>query len=169
MNFAVNPEAEAPLNELRLLPDNEQLSAKDPELDHMERDQPESFKYPNRDRMTSPPSAATMSSSSADDFTSGMSHSASHPSIPSVISGASSLSAEGFYPYKDTDGSAQVPPLLRTGDTVTARNKPLEKPQEDDETTYYCDDEGENESEDEGIVFGRKKQRLTDDKSEAVR
>lgn len=169
VNITLNSEIEISLNE-----DNEQLFPKDPEWYHTDKDPCESFKYTNRGRMASLPSAATMSSSSADDFTSGMSHSASHPSIPSVVSGASSLSADGFYAYtkdrdKDIDGFAQVPPLLRTGDTVTARNASSEKPQEDDESKYYCDDEGEDESEDEGIVFGAKKTTLkTEEKSSVV-
>lgn len=70
----------------------------------------------------SPPSAETVSSSSVDDYQSNMSQSTSYPSIPSVISGASSLSGDGFYTHtKDHD--AEVPPMMRTGDTVTARSK----------------------------------------------
>lgn len=108
---------------------------------------------------TSLPSAGTISSSSADDF-SGMSQSTSHPSIPSVVSGASSLSAEGYLPpVKETTPKADdpenpVPPMLRTGDTVTAHSKipPLMgRPLEDNDAGDDDDD-----SEDEGIVFGKK-------------
>ena len=120
----------------------------------------------------SPPSATTISStafssSSVDDFTSGMSQSASHPSIPSVISGASSLSAEGFYPYinerkQNDDILNQVPAMMRTGETVTIRGKRQQAQQqrnEDDDSKFYSgDDEGEDESDDDdGIVFGKKK------------
>lgn len=114
---------------------------------------------PNSGLTNSTPSAATISSSSADDFTSGMSQSASHPSIPSVISGASSLSGDGLYlgcRDKDADDSSQVPSILRTGETVKARRLGSPRPEED-ESRYYCDDEDETESEDEGIVIGRKK------------
>ncbi|KKK13073.1 serine/threonine protein [Aspergillus ochraceoroseus] len=105
---------------------------------------------------TSPPSAATMSSSSVDDYTSGMSQSTSHPSIPSVISGASSLSGEGNGP--DDCDTAQVPPLLRTGETVKARRPSPSRPPEDDESRYYCDDEEESgDDSDEGLVIGQKK------------
>ncbi|PYH99230.1 serine/threonine-protein kinase Ssp1 [Aspergillus ellipticus CBS 707.79] len=106
---------------------------------------------------TSPPSAATISSSSIDEYTSGMSQSTSHPSIPSVVSGASSLSGEGG--YRDKDGDQAVPSILRTGETVKARPPSSSRPAEDDESRYYCDDEEESEddSEDEGLVIGKKK------------
>ncbi|PWY76233.1 kinase-like protein [Aspergillus heteromorphus CBS 117.55] len=106
---------------------------------------------------TSPPSAATISSSSIDEYTSGMSQSTSHPSIPSVVSGASSLSGEGG--YKEKDGESSVPSILRTGETVKARRPSSSRPAEDDESRYYCDDENESEddSEDEGLVIGKKK------------
>ncbi|KAF9892713.1 hypothetical protein FE257_001115 [Aspergillus nanangensis] len=105
---------------------------------------------------TSPPSAATISSSSVDDYTSGMSQSTSHPSIPSVVSGASSLSGEGFHRDKECD--AHVPSILRTGETVKAR--PISpRVGEDDELRYYCDDEEEfdDDSEEEVLVIGKKK------------
>ncbi|KAJ5760169.1 hypothetical protein N7520_007325 [Penicillium odoratum] len=109
----------------------------------------------------STPSAATISSSSADDFTSGMSQSASHPSIPSVVSGASSLSGDGFYLHskdKDSDDSTSVPSILRTGETIKARSQGSLRPSEEDESRYYCDDEDEDEeSEEEILVIGKKK------------
>ncbi|KAL2857783.1 kinase-like domain-containing protein [Aspergillus pseudoustus] len=106
---------------------------------------------------TSPASAATMSSSSVDEFTSGMSQSTSHPSIPSVMSGASSLS-DGIVKEAECDAT-QVPSILRTGETVKARRPSRSRAPEDDETRYYCDDEDESgeESEDEGLVFGKRK------------
>ncbi|KAJ5678697.1 hypothetical protein N7462_006941 [Penicillium macrosclerotiorum] len=115
---------------------------------------------PSNGLTNSTPSAATMSSSSADDFTSGMSQSASHPSIPSVVSGASSLSGDGLYLQskdKDSDDSTSVPSILRTGETVKARRPGSPRPSEEDESRYYCDDEDEDESEDEGLVIGKKK------------
>jgi hypothetical protein len=114
----------------------------------------------------SPPSATTISStafssSSADEF-SGMSQSASHPSIPSVVSGASSLSADGFRPYinerKKEDALNEIPAIMRTGETVTIREK-RHAHNEDNESKYYSgDDEEEDESDDDddGIVFGKK-------------
>lgn len=110
---------------------------------------------PNGGLTTSTPSAATISSSSADDFTSGMSQSASHPSIPSVVSGASSLSGDGLN-FQSKDDSTQVPSILRTGETVKAQPPGNLRPEED-ESRYYCDDEDEDESEDEGLVIGKKK------------
>lgn len=101
------------------------------------------------------PSAATISSSSADDYTSGMSQSASHPSIPSVVSGASSLSGDGLHAQsEDKSDSTEVPPILRTGETVKAQSTGSPRPEED-ESRYYCDDE--EESEDEVLVIGKKK------------
>ncbi|KAJ5294843.1 hypothetical protein N7508_009664 [Penicillium antarcticum] len=98
---------------------------------------------------------ATISSSSADDFTSGMSQSASHPSIPSVVSNASSLSGDGLY-SRDKD-LEEVPSILRTGETVKPIRSGSPRPSEEDESRYYCDDEDEEESEDEGLVIGKKK------------
>lgn len=108
---------------------------------------------------TSPASAATISSSSVDEDTSGMSQSTSHPSIPSVMSGASSLSEGGPVKESETETVTQVPSILRTGETVKARRSSTSRPAEDDESRYYCDDEEESgdDSEDEGLVFGKKK------------
>ncbi|KAI9375402.1 kinase-like domain-containing protein [Aspergillus egyptiacus] len=108
---------------------------------------------------TSPASAATISSSSVDDYTSGMSQSTSHPSIPSVMSGASSLSEDGISKEDDCEAAVQVPSVLRTGETVKARRASTLQAPDDDESTYYCDNEEESgdDSEDEGLVFGKKK------------
>jgi [calcium/calmodulin-dependent protein kinase] kinase len=89
-----------------------------------------------------------------------MSQSASHPSIPSVISGASSLSGDGLQGHlkerEKEPETSYVHPILRTGDTITAKNYLSHRLHEDEECRYDCDDE-DGESEDEGIVFGRKK------------
>jgi [calcium/calmodulin-dependent protein kinase] kinase len=114
---------------------------------------PEPADHPTSGLINSNPSAATISSSSADDFTSGMSQSASHPSIPSVVSGASSLSGDGLY-LNDKDSN--VPSILRTGETVKAHRLGSPRPEED-ESRYYCDDEDEDESEEEVLVIGKKK------------
>ncbi|RAH70214.1 putative serine/threonine protein kinase [Aspergillus aculeatinus CBS 121060] len=108
---------------------------------------------------TSPPSAATISSSSVDEYTSGMSQRTSHASIPSVVSGASSISGEGGTRDRDCDSTAKVPSILRTDDTVKAPPLSLSRSTEDDESRYYCDDEEESEgdSEDEGLVIGKKR------------
>lgn len=113
---------------------------------------------------TSPPSAATMSSLSVDDCISGMSQSVSHPSIPLVVSGASSLSGDGpggshlIEREKEPELPTQIPSILRTGETVKARRRNSQ----DDEARCYLygddDDDGDEESsEDEGIVIGKKK------------
>ncbi|KAL4921569.1 hypothetical protein BDW62DRAFT_113003 [Aspergillus aurantiobrunneus] len=108
---------------------------------------------------TSSTSAVTMSSSSVDEDTSGMSQSTSHPSIPSVVSGASSLSENGIGKDNERETATQVPSILRTGETVKAKLPGTSQPAEDDESRYYCDDEEESDdySEDEGLVFGKNK------------
>ncbi|PKY04061.1 serine/threonine protein kinase [Aspergillus campestris IBT 28561] len=120
-----------------------------------------SIEAPSGGLTTSPPSAATISSSSVDDYTSGMSQSTSHPSIPSVVSGASSLSNEGFLPSKEKDGESavQIPSILRTDETVKCPVPSLLRTVDDDEARYYCDDEedSDDDSEDEVLVFGKKK------------
>ncbi len=124
-----------------------------------------------------PPALPMPSSSSEDQFTSGMSQSASHPSIPSVTSGASSFSTaadEGFLlPPKDFVSPSVVPPLLRTHDTITGipskkgKGKGIIRPDvADDEEGYIGDrdrgNEGDDDDEsddDEGITFGTKAQK----------
>lgn len=109
---------------------------------------------------TSPPSAATISSSSVDDSASGISQSASHPSIPSVVSGASSLCGDGISgPLREKDKepeiSTQVPSILRTGETVKAR-RPSSSQWSQTQVRHYCDTE-DSSSEDEGLMIGKKK------------
>lgn len=123
-----------------------------------------------------PPPLHILSSSSEDQFTSGMSQSTSHPSIPSVMSGASSLSTatdEGLLPKEFAVGSV-IPPLLRTHDTITSASSHKGKGKgkavlDDDEEGYIGDrdkgtdgddDEDESDDEDEGITFGPKTQKL---------
>ena len=109
------------------------------------------------------PPAPMLSSSSEDHFTSGMSQSTSHPSIPSVMSGASSLSTatdEGLLHQKDS--ISPVPPLLRTHDTITGGPSRKAAAIDDaDEEGYVgdrdkCDndDEDDESDDDEGITFG---------------
>ncbi|CAI7631634.1 unnamed protein product [Penicillium pancosmium] len=141
--------------------DSLQLPALAPPLDHGYAAEPPHGDAPQNGLNASTPSAATISSSSADDFTSGMSQSASHPSIPSVVSGASSLSGDGLYfgfKDRDSDTASQVPSILRTGETVKARLPGSPRPSEEDESRYYCDDEEEeSDSEEEVLVIGKKK------------
>ena len=119
-----------------------------------------------------PPPLQILSSSSEDQFTSGMSQSTSHPSIPSVMSGASSLSTatdEGLLP-KELAVSV-VPPLLRTHDTITSASSRKGKIMLDDEEDGYIgdrdkgndgdeDEDDSDDDEDEGITFGNKSQKL---------
>jgi len=117
------------------------------------------------------PPLPMLSSSSEDQFTSGLSQSTSHPSIPSVMSGASSLSTaadEGLLPKEFTVGSV-IPPLLRTHDTITSATSRKGKVVLDDDEDGYIgdrdkgnegdDDDDESDDEDEGITFGPKTQK----------
>jgi SNF1-activating kinase 1 len=111
--------------------------------------------------MTSPPSAATISTMSVDECASEMSQSVSHPSLPSIVSGVSSFSGDGLQTHfeerdKEQDATPYVSPILRTGDTITPRNSKSQRSAEDEAYSYDCDDE-DIESEDEGIVFGKKR------------
>lgn len=137
--------------------------------DHLETHQADPSSQPPSRPMTSPPSAVTMSSSSADDFTSGMSYCASHPSIPSVVSGASSVSNDGFHALvaeheKNTD---KISPFLRTGETITASKRTFDQ-HHADESRYDCDDEDDGESSDEGITFGRKRSKSEGERPQTI-
>ncbi|OKL58942.1 hypothetical protein UA08_05637 [Talaromyces atroroseus] len=112
--------------------------------------------------MTSPPSAATISTMSVDECASEMSQSVSHPSLPSIVSGASSFSGDYLHTHleereKEQDATPYVSPILRTGDTITPRNSKVQHYAVKDVAYHHgCDDE-DIESEDEGIVFGKKR------------
>ena len=107
------------------------------------------------------PSTSTIASSSPDDFTT-VSQSNSHPSIPSIASGMSSVSGDLNIPppmIKGYSGSdlSPIPSFMRTGETITPHEKPaimVGKALEDqglggEEHTHDDDD-----SEDEGLSFG---------------
>ena len=102
---------------------------------------------------------ANMAISSSDDhMTSGISESFSHPSIPSVVSGASSLVTTAEEQKADAHSS-----MMSTGQTfISADIGQLGKVQgsitSDDEAGYNGDgDEEEEESDDDGgIIFGKK-------------
>jgi len=97
-------------------------------------------------------------SSSDDHMTSGISESFSHPSIPSVVSGASSLATTAEEQKADVYSS-----MMSTGQTITASSitqlgKVQSSMTSDDEAGYNGDgDEEEEESDDDGgIIFGKK-------------
>ncbi|MCJ1246022.1 hypothetical protein MMC30_003226 [Trapelia coarctata] len=102
---------------------------------------------------------ANMAVSSSDDhMTSGISESFSHPSIPSVVSGASSLATTAEEQKADVYSS-----MMSTGQTITAAStdqlgKVHGSMTSDDEAGYNGDgDEEEEESDDDGgIMFGKK-------------
>lgn len=107
-------------------------------------------------------------SSSSDQLPSGLSESTSHPSIPSVISGASSLSAtiepeDYLAPIKEDSPPTMLPSRAFSGrqrakssdqsiyHTMTEIKQPLI---DDDEAGWNGDGEQESDSEDEGLEMG---------------
>lgn len=107
-------------------------------------------------------------SSSSDQLPSGLSDSTSHPSIPSVISGASSLSAtiepeDHLAPIKEASPPSMPPSRaffgrqrVNSGDqsmrhAMTGIKQP---PIDDDEAGWNGDGEQESDSEDEGLEMG---------------
>lgn len=104
---------------------------------------------------TSPPSAATVSSLSVDGYISGHSQTTTQPSVPS---GASSVSGNGFHAKEEKEIKPKTPDQsnLRVSETVkTNGSEPARRQYDDDGSRSYCSDE--DESEDEGLVmFGKK-------------
>ena len=103
--------------------------------------------------------ALTAVSSSDDQMTSGISESFSHPSIPSVVSGASSLATTGEELNADATYS-----IMSSGQTIIpAHHDKIDRVKssrslDEDEAGYNGDgDEEEEESDDDGcIMFGKK-------------
>jgi serine/threonine protein kinase len=119
---------------------------------------------PTGPAMQTLPSASTIASSSAEEFAGGISQSESNPSIPSVISEASSVAAESFFSVdKAPDqkyGADSEPSFMRTAETIKAHdhhNTPAiasGRPLEEQEYLNDGDDEGDS-SGDECLMFGR--------------
>jgi SNF1-activating kinase 1 len=113
------------------------------------------------------PSASTIASSSAEEFAGGISQSTSNPSIPSVVSEASSLAPESFLPPDKAPapkhGADLEPPFMRTAETIKAHGHddppaiasgpPLEEQECFDDREDDGDDEGDS-SGDEFLTFG---------------
>ena len=113
------------------------------------------------------PSASTIASSSAEEFAGGISRSTSNPSIPSVVSEASSLAQESFLPVDklpvQKPGPDSEPSFMRTAETIKARghdNPPVVasgRPLEEQEYLEDRDDDGDDEGDssgDEFLTFG---------------
>lgn len=112
----------------------------------------------------------TATSSSDDQFPSCISESYSHPSIPSVVSGASSLSTvpELYQQTKETPTPLPLSAYTRPETASQAKTPQQGSTADDDEAGYNGDGDGnganideddDDESEDEGIMFGSKKLR----------
>ena len=119
---------------------------------------PDDYAQPRRASQHSQ-DALTAVSSSDDQMTSGISESFSHPSIPSVVSGASSLATTGG--DFNTDATYSI---MSSGQTIIpAHHDKINRVKssrslDDDEAGYNGDgDEEEEESDDDGgIMFGKK-------------
>ena len=96
-------------------------------------------------------------SSSSDQMASGMSESFSYPSIPSVVSGASSLSAAATEEQMKDSFGVVMPTVIGSAERL-ANVREIGKASlvDDDEAGYNGDGDEEEESDDEGIVFGGK-------------
>ena len=113
------------------------------------------------------PSASTIASSSAEEFAGGISQSTSNPSIPSVVSEASSLAPESFLLPDKLPIPKHVadlePSFMRTAETIKARGhdkppaippgRPLEEQEYLEDDQDDGDDEGDS-SGDEFLTFG---------------
>ena len=117
--------------------------------------------YARQERLSSQDPIMTISSSD-DQMTSGISESFSHPSIPSVVSGTSSMSTTADEQHHHKGDPRRVSLVCFNGDTPEATAQGTHAAHspsmaDDDEAGYNGDgDEGEDESDDEGIVFGKK-------------
>jgi SNF1-activating kinase 1 len=118
--------------------------------------------------LSNQPSASTIASSAAAE-NGGISQSTSHPSIPSVESGASSIyPEESLPPQKDPYtplGETTSQSLMSTGETVTAHDKPVIMPAEGvrQNGRPHAEplEEDEGSSDDEGLTFGKPRKRST--------
>ena len=155
-------------------PDDEMFYAKQQAQQQQQQQQQQQHHAPPSHEETHP---LTATSSSDDQFPSCISESYSHPSIPSVVSGASSLSTvpDLYHQTKDTpidppfSGYARPETVIPV--TSTKARPPGSAAHDDDEAGYNGDGDGngpyndddddddDDESEDEGIMFGSKKGR----------
>lgn len=118
---------------------------------------PDDFTQARRESLPSQEALMTVSSSD-DQMTSGISESFSHPSIPSVVSGASSLATTGEEPGSDTASSHMSSGQTTIGPNLGKPGHMGSSPLDDDEAGYNGDgDEEEEESDDDVIMFGKKK------------
>jgi SNF1-activating kinase 1 len=138
---------------------------------HSPTDVPEAI---SQTLLSNQPSASTIASSVAAE-NGGISQSTSHPSIPSVESGASSVFTDdhppsswklAHAPLEDSEAQS----LMSTGETVTPREKPPIMPAGDIGTDmpHYPQSQNEDDgsSEDEGLTFGKRRKRSTTKRSQ---
>ncbi len=124
--------------------------------------------------LSNQPSASTIASSDAAE-NGGISQSTSHPSIPSVASGASSVYPDEPSPPRKGPPSQletkDAQSLMSTGETLIEHEKPLTMPAAGIPQNTFSNrgssEEDEGSSEDEGLTFGRPRKRSTADKTKA--
>lgn len=112
--------------------------------------------------LSAQPSTSTIASNSGDDLTSDASKSMSNPSIPSIVSGASSVSDHAFFMPPGVDAPRQpsdadsVKSYMKTGETITPhkREPVVSGPPLAAQQTVDNDGDDEDESDDEGLTFG---------------
>ncbi|KAL9621086.1 MAG: hypothetical protein Q9160_004471 [Pyrenula sp. 1 TL-2023] len=107
-------------------------------------------------------STSTIATNSGDDLTSDASKSMSNPSIPSIVSGASSVSDHGFFigpnvglTHQSSDADS-IKSYMKTGETITPHKRQpiMVGPALETQQTADNDGDDEDESDDEGLMFG---------------
>lgn len=112
--------------------------------------------------LSAQPSTSTIATNSGDDLTSDASKSMSNPSIPSIVSGASSVSDHAFYMAPGTDTHREpsdadsIKSYMKTGETITPHKRQSTAPGSALAAQQTVDNDGddEDESDDEGLMFG---------------
>jgi SNF1-activating kinase 1 len=118
--------------------------------------------------LSNQPSASTIASSTGAD-NGGISQNTSHPSLPSVDSGASSLCPEESLPARKaapgTGQDLEARSLMSTGETIVKHEKASPMPAGDvlQNVSSHGEslEEDDGSSEDEGLTFGRPRKRST--------
>ncbi|KAL9115516.1 MAG: hypothetical protein Q9227_000837 [Pyrenula ochraceoflavens] len=121
---------------------------------------PSSRSAPQATPISAQPSASTIASNSGDDLTSDVSQTMSNPSIPSIVSGASSVSDHGFY-FPQSGGHSisgdtdSVKSYMKTGETITPHTRHHTALGQAIEAQQTPDNDGDDEgdSDDEGLTF----------------
>ena len=119
---------------------------------------------PSTASISAQPSTSTLATNSGDELTSDVSQTMSNPSIPSIVSGASSVSDHGLYfppPSSQSHGddADSIKSYMKTGETITPHTKHHIALGQALEAQQTVDNDGDDEgdSDDEGLTFGNLK------------